>query len=79
MRLFQRVQVPNMKASGSKNHTLNVFSTRDLKFWVLGPSGARYSEQHNQHAVRGRALMAKRLHPSQWRYGDVGAVMIVKV
>ena len=28
------------KVSGSKNHTLNgVFGTRDLKYWVLGPSG----------------------------------------
>ena len=27
------------EVSGSKNHTLMVFGTRDLKYWVLGPSG----------------------------------------
>ena len=30
---------PIFKLSGSENHTLLVFGTRVLKYWVLGPSG----------------------------------------
>ena len=30
---------PIFEASGCKNHILDVFATRVLKCWVLGPSG----------------------------------------
>ena len=35
----QRVQVPNIKHSGPKTMKAMVLGTRDLKSWVLGPSG----------------------------------------
>ena len=31
---------PIFKDPGSKNHTLNGFGTRVLRYWVLGPSGS---------------------------------------